>query len=259
MPPALGWGVSAWWRRSRAVWRLMRVIAHLLSVAVIMPRAFARANQTQRDALMQRWNADVLRLLGVQRMVHGELSSEAALFISNHVSWIDIMTINSVRANRFVSKKEVADWPIVGAMVTLVGTLYVDRSQRRDAQRVLREMTSSLQQARSIVVFPEGTTGPGPQLLHFHANLMQSAIDASAPVQPVVIRYADSQHAFSPAPVYVGDTSMLESLWWIACAEGLTVHVQVLPPRLPPHVDRRMLCEFVQQDIQQALSVVKLQ
>jgi 1-acyl-sn-glycerol-3-phosphate acyltransferase len=254
MPPALGWGLSGWWRRGRAVWRLLRVITHLLHVAVIMPRVFAHADQAKRDALLQNWNADVLRLLGVQRVVHGQLSDQAALFISNHVSWMDIMTINSVRSIRFVSKKEVAHWPIVGTMVTLAGTLYVDRSQRSDAQRVLKDMTHSLQQSRSMVVFPEGTTGHGPQLLHFHANLMQAAIDANATVQPVVIRYADATHAFSPAPVYVGDTSMLESLWWIACAEDLTVHVHVLPARQPPHTDRRTLCGLVQQDIQGILS-----
>lgn len=252
-PPALGWGLSAWWRRGRALVRLVRVTVHLLSVAVIMPRVFARSDQPQREVLLQRWNADVLRLLGVQRLLHGELSKEPALLISNHVSWIDIMTINSVRASRFVSKQEVANWPIVGTMVTLAGTLYVDRSQRRDAQRVLQEITHSLQEARSVVVFPEGTTGQGPELLHFHANLLQSVIHANVAVHPVSIRYADERHAFSPAPVYVGNTSMLESLWWIACADKLTVHVCVLPPRLPPHQDRRGLCALVQQDIQQVL------
>ena len=236
-------------RRIRAVYRLVKVVWHLLMVSLQMKRAMAQSTQAQRDALISQWNADVLRHLGVKREIQGELANGSTLVVSNHVSWMDIMAINSVRTCQFVSKIEVANWPIVGPMVTLAGTLYIDRSKRRDAQRVLHVMADNLQSGRCLAVFPEGTTGPGPQLLHFHANLLQAAIDARSAVQVVVLRYADAMHAFSPFAMYVGDTSLAQSLWWIACADQLTVHVKILPAQIGPHTDRRVLSASLHHDM----------
>lgn len=247
--PALGWTPVAVARRIRAIYRLVKVVVHLLLVSLQMKHAMAQGTQAQRDALIRQWNADVLRHLGVKREVRGELAHGATLVVSNHVSWMDIMAINSVRTCQFVSKIEVASWPIVGPMVTLAGTLYIDRSKRRDAQRVLHVMANQLKAGRCLAVFPEGTTGPGPQLLHFHANLLQAAIDAQSDVQVVVLRYADAVHAFSPHASYVGDTSLAQSLWWIACAEQLTVHMDIMPARSGPHPDRRALAAMLHHDM----------
>jgi 1-acyl-sn-glycerol-3-phosphate acyltransferase len=251
--PALGWGMQGWWRRTRAVGRLLRVLFHVLYVSFVMPRAFAKATDQARDALVRHWSARVLHCLGVQAIVHGDITPATALVVSNHVSWLDIMTINAVLCCRFVSKKEVAAWPLIGPIVTLAGTLYVDRSKRHDARRVLQDMATHLQNGHALGIFPESTTGTGPQLLHFHANLLQAAVDAHMPIQPLVIRYEDTQHVFSPSPVYVGDTNLLQSLWWIACAEQLKVHVQVLPISQPPHLDRRTLCAQLHHQMAQAL------
>jgi len=248
-PPSLGWAPVDIWRRLRAVYRLTRVVLHLFMVSVRMPGAMARGTQAQHDALIQQWNADVLKYLGVQRVVHGDLAQASTLVVSNHVSWMDIMSINAVRTCQFVSKIEVAAWPLIGRMVTLAGTLYIDRSKRRDAQRVLQDMADSLRAGRCLAVFPEGTTGAGPQLLHFHANLLQAAIDAQVAVQAVVLRYSDATHAFSPSAAYIGDATLAQSLWWVACAEQLTVHVHVMPAHAGPHADRRALSAALHHEI----------
>jgi 1-acyl-sn-glycerol-3-phosphate acyltransferase len=92
-----------------------------------------------------------------------------------------------------------------------------------------------------VAVFPEGTTGPGPELLPFHANLLQAAIATATPVQPVVLRFADAAQAYSAAAVYIGDTTLLQSVWRVVCARGLTAHVHVMPPMATQHADRRAL------------------
>ncbi len=249
----LGWGVNAMLRRARAVVRMTKVLFHVLYVSATIPRAFANASDAEKDALVRHWSQGVLNCMGVQSVHHGDISLSNALVVSNHVSWMDIMAINALHCCRFVSKKEVSDWPIVGTVVTLANTMYVDRSKRRDATRVLQEMSNNLQAGHSVVVFPEGTTGTGPQLLHFHANLLQAAIDAQSPIQPIVVRYQDERNVFSPCPVYVGDTSLLQSLWWIACAEQLTVHLQVLPVLQTAGQDRRSLSAHLHHHMSQVL------
>jgi len=250
----LGWGGKAWLRRARAVVRMVRVLFHVVHVSATMPRAFANASDAEKDALIRHWSQGVLHCMGVQSIQHGHITTSNALVVSNHVSWMDIMAINAVHCCRFVSKKEVADWPVVGSVVTLANTMYVDRSKRRDATRVLQEMSTNLQAGHSVVVFPEGTTGTGPQLLHFHANLLQAAIDAKAPIQPIVVRYQDASHVFSPCPVYVGDTNLLQSLWWIACADQLIVHLQLLPVLQTTDHDRRTLCAQLHHQMGQVLT-----
>lgn len=242
-------------RRLRAVARLGHMAVYLCFISLWMRWRFEAMDQRTQLARMQAWSAGVFRCLGVKLVVRGLAPHLGPkLVVGNHVSWMDIMSINVVAPSRFVSKAEVAQWPIVGRMVTLAGTLYLERARRRDAMRVLGLLTQSLRDGHTAAVFPEGTTGDGHQLLHFHANLLQSAIDADVPVQPVAIRYSDADHAISPAAAFVGDTSVVESLWWIACADQLTVHVTVMPPQRVDHADRRALAARLHDEIAQALS-----
>jgi 1-acyl-sn-glycerol-3-phosphate acyltransferase len=102
-------------------------------------------------------------------------------------------------------------------------------------------MAEALQAGETVAVFPEGTTGPGPELLPFHANLLQAAIATATPIQPAVLRFADPHHAFSPAAAFVGETTLLQSLWRVATARGLVAHVELLAPQASAHADRRAL------------------
>ena len=70
----------------------------------------------------------------------------------------------------------------------------------------------------------------------------------------MALRFSDAQHAISPAAAYVGDTSLLQSLWWVVCAEGLTAHVAWLPPQGSAHADRRALAAHVREGIAEALA-----
>lgn len=238
-----------WWAAPRAAWRLSRVLVHVLHGYVRSWLIWPRLNERGRDVECVRWSRQLLHVLGIGLVVQGEARPGAKLVVSNHVSWLDIVAINAAVPSRFVSKAEVGDWPVVGRMVTQAGTLYLARERRRDAMRVLGLMAKGLREGHTVAVFPEGTTGTGHGVLHFHPNLLQSAIDAAVPVQPVALRYADPAHAISPLAAYVGDTSLLQSLWWVVTATGLTVHVQVLPPQATTHADRRALASLLQEQI----------
>lgn len=245
--------LTALWRRVRAVWRLLRAAGHVFRGLAVVYLRFPFMGEAARAHAVTRWSVQLLELMGMTLHVQGRPRPGAKLLVANHVSWLDIMAIDAVQMARFVSKAEVGDWPLVGRLVTAGGTLYLKREKRRDAKRVLTLMSEALAAGGTLAVFPEGTTGEGRHLLAFHGNLLQSAIDAHVPVQPVALRYADAQHAVSPAPVYVGETSLVESLWWIAKAEGLRVHVHVLTAMETAHADRRALAHNVRELIAEEL------
>lgn len=246
-------GLHAIWVRLRAVARLTHAIAYLMLVAVRMHMGFSRLNAAEQHARMQQWSAHLLRCLGIGLEVVGQPRPGAKLIVANHVSWLDIMAINAVAPSRFVSKAEVGRWPVVGRMVTLAGTLYIERTRPRDAKRVLGLLAQTLKDGRCAAVFPEGTTGEGDTVMPFHANLLQSVIDADVPVQPVALRYRDALHAVSRAAAYTGTTTLGQSVWRIATAEGLTVKVRILAPERVTHSDRRALAQRLHDEITRAL------
>ena len=144
-------------------------------------------------------------------------------------------------------------WPLIGRLVDGAGTLYLQRERARDAMRVLHTITQALQDGDTVAVFPEGTTGTGHEPLPFHANLLQAVIVSGAPVQPVALRYSEPGQAVSPAAAFVGDMSLGQSLWRLACAQDLSVSVQVLSPQAVAHADRRALAAQLRETIAQAL------
>ncbi|NML15140.1 lysophospholipid acyltransferase family protein [Azohydromonas caseinilytica] len=241
-------------RRLRALWRLARTVLHGLHGLLIVLLRFPGLGPVQRQVRIGWWSRKLLRLLGLQLRTHGTFRPGAKLIVANHVSWLDIAAIHALCPQaRFVSKAEVKQWPLVGRLVDGAGTLYLQRERARDAMRVLHAITQALQQGDTVAVFPEGTTGAGHELLPFHANLLQAVIASGAPVQPVALRYSDPLHAVSPAARFVGDTTLGQSLWRLACAQGLAVDVQVLPPQSVAHADRRALAVQLRETIAEAL------
>jgi 1-acyl-sn-glycerol-3-phosphate acyltransferase len=132
-----------------------------------------------------------------------------------------------------VSKSDVLRWPLLGWLIRNAGSIFIERERKRDALRVVHQIASALGEGETVAIFPEGTTGEGPRLEPFHANLLQAAVTAEAPVQPVVLRYHRPGEVFSRAAPYVGDQTLVGSMWRIACADQLEVELSFLPVQTP--------------------------
>lgn len=235
-------------RWALACWRLLRTALHLLHGLLLVWLCFGRLDALARQRRIQWWAEKFLSVLGIELKLRGQFSQGASLLVANHVSWLDIIAIHAVHPRtRFVSKADVKHWPVIGPLVHAAGTLFIERERTRDALRVVHQMAEALGAGDSVGVFPEGTTGEGEHLLPFHANLLQAAIATDCRVQAVALRYADAGSRFSRATVYVGQTSLVQSLWRVACGRGLQVHVTALPALRVRHAERRALSETLQQ------------
>jgi 1-acyl-sn-glycerol-3-phosphate acyltransferase len=237
------------------VWRILRLLVHVSHGLAIVLGRFPAFDESARRAYIQWWSAKVLRLLGIALHQRGTPRPGAKLLVANHVSWLDIAAIHAVLPEaRFVAKADVKQWPLLGRLVAGAGTLFIEREKKRDAVRVVHQMAEALKAGETLAVFPEGTTGDGRTLLPFHANLLQAAVATSTPVEPVVLRYSDAEHSISPVVEFLGETSMLQSLWRIACAGELRVQVQILLAEGSRHADRRALAEHLREEIGAVLS-----
>ena len=236
-------------------WRLARVGVHGLHGLAIVLLRFGALAAEQRHARIQWWSAKLLRLLGIALHSRGAAHAGAKLVVSNHVSWLDIAAIHAVLPEaRFVAKSDVRRWPLAGRLVAGAGSLFIEREKKRDALRVIHQMAAALEAGDTVAVFPEGTTGDGRTLLPFHANLLQAAVATATPVQPVVLRFFDREHAVSPLAEFLGETTMAQTVWRIACADGLAVEVLVLLAQGTAHADRRALAEHLHDLLARALS-----
>jgi 1-acyl-sn-glycerol-3-phosphate acyltransferase len=242
-------------RHLRAAWRIWRLLVHVVWGALLIVFEFPRRSPEQRERRVQWWAAATLQLLGVRLQLRGEPPvAGPVLLVANHISWLDIIVLHAARHCRFVSKDDVRGWPLVGLLATGAGTLYVRRSSARDAMRVVHHMTEALRQGDVLAVFPEGTTSDGLSLLPFHANLLQAAISAPSPVLPVALSYAERGVAGpSQAMSYIGDESLLGSIWRTLGATGLSATVVFGARQTADGRDRRTWA----RDLRDAVSALR--
>jgi 1-acyl-sn-glycerol-3-phosphate acyltransferase len=232
--------------------KLLRATAHAVRGWWIIRWRFPALSQAEREACVQQWAGRMLELMGIELIVRGTPPAHGpVLLVCNHLSWLDILTIHAARHVRFVSKSEVRRWPVIGTITTGIGTLYIERERRRDAMRVVHGMAQALREGDVIAIFPEGTTGNGQGLLPFHANLLQAAISSGAWVQPAALRFADAASGeTSDAPRYVGDDSLLSSVWNTLKAPPLLAIVRFGEPQLAQGSDRRAWATSLHADVQ---------
>jgi 1-acyl-sn-glycerol-3-phosphate acyltransferase len=225
----------------RATWRLWRALVHALAGLATILFVFPRLNEPQREARVQAWSLRMLALLGVGLEVRGQPpTSGPVLLVANHISWLDILVMHAACYCRFVSKADVRQWPLIGTLATGGGTIYIERESRRDALRVVHHVTASLKRGEVVAVFPEGTTGDGTKLLPFHANLIQAAISAGAPVQPVALGFVDvASGDISRSPSFVGDETMAGSVWRTVSGPPLVAVVRYGQPEQAAGRSRR--------------------
>jgi len=237
-------------RYAKAVWRLLQVLQHILHGLWTIWRVFPRLSQQERDARAQVWAQALLNKLAIELVVRGVPADGPVLLVANHISWLDIVAMQAARHCRFISKSDVRHWPLVGMLAAGAGTLFVERASRRDAMRVVHQMADQLRAGDVLAVFPEGTTGDGTQVLPFHANLLQAAISVNVAVQPVAMGFADGVTGqASLVPCYIGDDTLVQSLWRTACTDRLQAVVQYGQSQTAQGRDRRNWAEDLRQAV----------
>ncbi|MDX1379643.1 MAG: lysophospholipid acyltransferase family protein [Xanthomonadales bacterium] len=152
------------------------------------------------------WSAGILFIFGVRRRCDGEPTTGPALLAANHVSWMDIPLLHSVAPMSFVSKAEVGDVPLIGAIARVGGTLFHRRGSHRSAEDVTVAMLERLNSGHRVLIFPEGGILHGAGVKRFHARLFRVAVDGAAPVQPVAIRYLRSGEPYRAFEFKTGET-----------------------------------------------------
>ncbi len=160
--------------------------------------------------LIRAWSSGLMRVFGFRMRRVGTPLPGAAMFVANHVSWVDIQALHSQRMMGFVAKREIQRWPVIGWMAMRAETIFHARGSTESLGGVLHEMLGRLRNGRSVGVFPEGGARGGGEIGPFHARIFLAAVEAGVPVQPVALRYgeggaAQGLVAFARGESFVGN------------------------------------------------------
>lgn len=242
-------------KRTSLATRLLRIarlqlhLLHGVSTAIfILPRLTAE----QREQRIRDWCGTLLAILHIRVIAHGAIpdrTTARTLFVSNHISWIDIWALKQLHPMHFVAKSEIRAWPVVGWLAARTGTLFITREKRQDTKRAMNSIEQALARDECLCFFPEGTTTDGTELKPFKSSLLQAAINAQATVWPLAIHYPDPAGGPNTAVAYCGDITMRESLWEVLKQPEIVVELRFAAPIAAHGQERRHLAHQARQAI----------
>ena len=240
------------------IYRSIRLIIHTLYGVVVASTVLPRVSARNRELIISRWSRKLLGVLNIKIVVTGKVPANDVtnvMFIANHISWVDIHALNSVRTVRFVAKSEIRHWPLIGWFAMKVNTLFTERERKQDAGRMVKVATESLKSNDCLCYFPEGTTTDGTEIKPFKSSLIQAAINANSQVWPFAISYPLPDGKPNIEMAYWGDISFFESMKMIIAQRTPVVVMDFLTPINPQEHDRRDLANITRQEIAEKLNL----
>ncbi len=231
-----------------------KALALLGVVAAALPTQALMLACTRGRASMwlpPRFHAAFAAVLGLEVRYVGEaLQGRGVVHLSNHLSYLDVQALGRRLRTRFVAKEDVREWPLFGLLSRLQQTVFISRSRHR-AGEVGDALARALAEEHGLLLFPEGTTSDGADVLAFKSSVFAPLLLASAVrLQPVRIELL----SVDGVPValggerdlyaYYGDARLVPHLWRFLRGRGAQLQVSFLPPiDIEPGMDRKRLAQ----------------
>ena len=231
---------------------VIRVAAMAAGLLACLPLHYLWKLSGARSIWPQIFLAYAGRCVGLRVRTEGRALTDQVLFVANHVSWLDILALGGATRAIFVSRDDVAGWPLVGWIASLNDTLYVARHARRDVHGQADQLRQALTRGRAVALFPEGTTDQA--MMPFRPSLFASMFPPipGATVQPVVIDYGASTAEIAwvdEEPAGANAKRILER------PGSISVTLRFLAPIDPARVgDRKQLAAQAQSEVAQTLA-----
>ena len=232
------------------------MLLHAAVAALILRFVYPRVTHERHRALLRWWSAKLLRILNITAVLAGDAPrGDAAMIAANHVSWVDIFLISSVKPTRFVAKSEIRGWPIAGWIADRAGTLFIRRDQMRDMARIDARVREILGEGDCVGLFPEGITTEGDELRRFHSSLFEPAVANGARVHPAAIRYEHPDGSLCRQMSFIGERTFVESLALIVRQKAVRARITFAAPIETAGASRREVALAVEASVASLLGL----
>ena len=232
---------------------VLRAAAIVAGLIVCLPLHYLWKMFGRRSPWPRKFLGWVGRSAGMRARLVGTPLPSHVLFVSNHLSWLDIMLVAGATGAAFVSKDDVARWPVFGWLAGLNNTVFVARTERKAVRNQADALRSALAKGQPIALFPEGTTDGGVDVLPFRASLLASLFPpiARVKVQPIALDYGAAAHDIA----WIGKEAAAANVKRVLSRPGRAeVTIHFLEPVDPATIgDRKALAEQCRREIVEAL------
>lgn len=243
--------------------RERRRIAHATRLTAVAMSGLWRHRKLPRNASraesaewLHQTCARAVDAIDVQLQIEGTLPARG-LIVSNHLSYLDIVAYSAALPCVFVSKAEIAAWPVFGLYARWAGSVFVQRHDRPDAARANVNVGEALQNGVPVVLFPEGTTTDGQRVLRFHSTMLQPAIDVEAAITPRAIHYELEDGDASREACWWGDMTFVPHLLNLLGKKTIRARIVFGAP-IEAHRDRKELSAVLHEQVVSLTSLTKL-
>jgi 1-acyl-sn-glycerol-3-phosphate acyltransferase len=234
--------------------KILRTIKRAFWVTLCIARAFLefflfvginpKKAHASRRAWLKRTARGLLEAMEVSISVEGRIPDQG-LLVCNHLGYLDILVLASLVPATFVSKQEVAAWPVFGKLAQCAGTIFIRRQSRADVAKVAGRIDQLLGCGGVVVLFPEGTSSNGSAVLPFRSSLLAPVLQHQHPVSAAALDYELTDGSVEKEVCYWGDMVLAPHLLNILSKQGIHATVRFGAPIRQTFNDRKQLAEVL--------------
>ncbi|MDT8327055.1 MAG: lysophospholipid acyltransferase family protein [Roseovarius sp.] len=197
-------------------------------------------------------------VLGMRHEVEGEPMTQAGAVVANHASWLDIFALNARKRVYFVSKSEVADWPGIGLLARITGTVFINRDPKQ-ARAQTEIFENRLLAGHRLLFFPEGSSTDGLRILPFKSTLFQALFSEKIRhdiyVQPVSVIYLAPQDQDPRFYGWWGDMTFGAHALQVLSTQpqGCVKVVYHTPVKVDEFADRKALSTYAEKAVRSGM------
>jgi len=180
------------------------------------------------------WSKGISFILNIKINIHGDLEPFKGIVVSNHLSYVDILTLSNVFPIRFAANLKIEKWPLLGWFIQLSHPIWVNQKSRQASGQTLQEYVDTVDHGINLIVFPEGKISDGLNgIREFKSAAFEAVVRSQQPALPVLIHYRDQDITWA-------DSSPLQvHVWKILGKKKIVVDLHILDHINPESMDRK--------------------
>lgn len=257
-----------------AIVALLRILVLVLFTIIILPAHLLCLFFFPKNAnrIAYTWHIVSCWALNISVHISGTPQKGPVLYLSNHVSWLDIVVLSRAAPLSFIAKADVATWPLFSWLAKWQRTIFVERDKRSRTGVALGEMVNRLESYDALVLFPEGTSSEGWQILPFKSALIGAVVETASKledhdvdlfVQPVALAYTRLQgiplgRMEAERAAWIGDIDLLPHLWSVLKSGRLEVQIVFgQPVEVNPDTNRKKLTKEMEAQVANLLELAR--
>ncbi len=244
--------LKTYWQYSSKASRLVAAVA-TGAYMIVVNRTYKDPNNFKYAPKVSHFCKLVADAFNIEVTVHGEMPRTQALWVSNHISWMDIPVVGSKAWVFFVAKAEMENWPVMGFLAKGGGALFIKRGSG-DGNAVKDQMASILKRHIPVLFFPEATTTDGRNVKKLYGKLLGSALETGTSIQPVVLCYVNEHGQLDMQAPFIDDDSLDEHIGIIIRRDKINAHLMPLEAISPEGHNLESLTQLLHDRMSEGLS-----